>query len=1163
MAEFSSTFDNQEGNIKIPYTGSPGEESTFPVADCNCGDDRSTTVSVSDESSSVSVDVSIKQSGYREQFIPSDDDEGIMGSEGDIFLSVRDDVELLPVRCTVFNEVTIDLSDTSGIKALVDSAEEPVMVKVTNSVPSGAEEMAALMQHFKEGGDMYSNEKKMYLDISGTGVQVVDGKNTEGFYAIAVGDMAAGAFEGSGLSRLVVTGDSGVADGAFKSCDSLKTVEIENSGISIGEGSFEECTSLYSINLHNASSISELAFSGCVSLEDIFLSDGVSIGRKAFDVCKNLSSVTYFGMDEGESVSQESFGVSGIDIINVAPFYNGDTFGGVPVRLMEVPDPIAKYDPTGHTNEDMAEYPVLTDLTGNGHDIYCNNFAWSGMSGIGGYVFNFLKLDVSGPQIGFTDKNTNSKIYINRANNSQVQYSSAYDIINCKIKVSGLSDNIANGNIESFKIYRGDLGNESGLMITKDGEYEINITEVDGTNRIYMFAFSSKGTKESPYELSVPIVIEQLPLYGNALVSDGVDDYGICENFPILTKEKGYTVVAVRKPINTDLGVYVSKRGINNGASIGAFAFEKFQISNPDYTKTCYSFGNINKIDSYPNLFSYMTSKSYNGKSLFTGPSNDDSYLMVFAGYIAITETDYKVSEQGSCALYALEIYDRDLTPYQIEAVKKRLMDKYNNPEDTTSDWYGVEWYTNQSPSRVMRIGNVNLHKSLPIQSGMYRCILNDNGEEVYKLDPNDSTKKEDGTPAVLDGTDGNVMVYIPVFYARFESKGYRRRVKLSDHYKPGFIKMGGCYISAYEATVDRTISTLIKLASVVNTTANFRGGDNNEEWDNTYRSLLGMPATAISLTNFRTYARNRKDGDTQWNCMDYTAYKAVYWLYVVEYADRNCQLDFNENLTSEGFRQGGLGAGVTNITKWDSFNSYYPFVPCGHTNRLGNKTGIVQFIMPFEYDAGGAANYAGAYRAETAYTDGQFVSEGQELYECIAEAAAGTALSDTTYFTNVSRTSTNVPSYRGIENIFGHLWKWTDGVHIKVQSEEAGGKSILYTSDNPANYQDTDYEGYEEKGYVSRANGCVRDIIFGRDGDFYVSEDGGTGGSYTTYFSDYSYTNIHESGEPLRGLLLSGHANLGSYAGLVYVHSSVGPATTHACIGSRLCYIPAADTSI
>ena len=1145
MAEFSSTFDNQEGNIKIPYTGSPGEESTFPVADCNCGDDRSTTVSVSDESSSVSVDVSIKQSGYREQFIPSDDDEGIMGSEGDIFLSVRDDVELLPVRCTVFNEVTIDLSDTSGIKALVDSAEEPVMVKVTNSVPSGAEEMAALMQHFKEGGDMYSNEKKMYLDISGTGVQVVDGKNTEGFYAIAVSDMAAGAFEGSGLSRLVVTGDSGVADGAFKSCDSLKTVEIENSGISIGEGSFEGCTSLYSINLHNASSISELAFSGCVSLEDIFLSDGVSIGQKAFDGCKNLSSVTYFGMDEGESVSQESFGVSGIDIINVAPFYDGDTFGGVPVRLMEVPDPIAKYDPTGHTNEDMAEYPVLTDLTGNGHDISCYNFAWGGMSGIGGYEENYTKDEWTIAASRGTAEATSNNIkvtsilevslliYYNGTSNAP-----SFTVPSYKIKVSGLTDGQ-----ELRYLNNANVGVEIMFTIAKDGEYQLPSYDFPGGPNAYGFSFKN-------VQQECNITIEQLPLYGNALVSDGVDDYGICENFPILTKEKGYTVVAVRKWLDySGPCCFIA----NGNGSTGSFLFEI--IEHGDEKRT-YNFNSSNKVNEYPELTTYQNSIEYNGLELTIGtPTATTNNLKLFnlaSGYSKI-------------ALYSLEIYDRDLTNYQIEAVKKRLMDKYNNPEDTTSDWYGVEWYTNQSPSRVMRIGNVNLHKSLPIQSGMYRCILNDNGEEVYKLDPNDSTKKEDGTPAVLDGTDGNVMVYIPVFYARFESKGYRRRVKLSDHYKPGFIKMGGCYISAYEATVDRTISTLIKLASVVNTTADFRGGNNNAEWDSTYRSLLGMPATSISLTNFRNYARNRKDGDTQWNCMDYTAYKAVYWLYVVEYADRNCQLDFNENLTSDGFRQGGLGSGVTNINseKWNSFNIYYPFVPCGHTNRLGNKTGIVQFIMPFEYDAGGAANYAGAYRAETAYTDGQFVSEGQELYECIAEAAAGTALSDTTYFTNVSRTSTNVPSYRGIENIFGHLWKWTDGVHIKVQSEEAGGKSILYTSDNPANYQDTDYEGYEEKGYVSRANGCVRDIIFGRDGDFYVSEDGGTGGSPTTYFSDYSYTNIHESGEPLRGLLLGGCAHDGSSAGLVYVGSYNGPATALANLGSRLCYIPAADTSI
>ena len=958
MAQFSSTFDNQEGNIKIPYTGSPGEESTFPVADCNCGDDRSTIVSVSDESSSVSVDVSIKQSGYREQFIPSDDDEGIMGSEGDMFLSVRDDVELLPVRCTVFNEVTIDLSDTSGIKALVDSAEEPVMVKVTNSVPSGAEEMAALMQHFKEGGDMYSNEKKLYLDISGTGVQVVDGKNTEGFYAIAVGDMAAGAFEGSGLSRLVVTGDSGVADGAFKSCDSLKTVEIENSGISIGEGSFEGCTSLYSINLHNASSISELSFSGCVSLEDIFLSDWVSIGQKAFDGCKNLSSVTYFGMDEGESVSQESFGVNGIDIINVAPFYNGDTFGGVPVRLMEVPDPIAKYDPTGHTNEDMAEYPVLTDLTGNGHDITCNNFAWTEESGI--------------------------------------------------------------------------------------------------------------STVNHP----------------NALVSDGVDDYGICET-PF--GEVG-TVIIMLDEIKWDALKYL----YNAGAGLEVTSNRIF----------CWKPAN--------EVIASGTTNEEQGGTIKQTPI-DGKFIVFTRNPNEITSNFYLFGNSGkgeiSIALYSLEIYDRDLTPYQIEAIKKRLMDKYNNPEDTTSDWYGVEWYTNQSPSRVMRIGNMNMHRTLSIQSGMYRCILNDNGEEVYKLDPNDSTKKEDGTPAVLDGTDGQVMVYIPVFYARFESKGYRRRVKLSDHYKPGFIKMGGCYISAYEATVDRTISTLIKLASVVNTTADFRGGNNNAEWDGTYRSLLGMPTTATSLTNFRTYARNRKADNTEWNCMDYHAYKALYWLYVVEYANRNCQLDFNDALTSEGFRQGGLGAGVTNIngTKWNTFNGYYPFIKCGYTNSLGNKTGVVAYTMPDEYDA------------KTPLT-------------------------------------TYVPSYRGVENPFGHIWKCTDGLHIKIQSEEAGGRSILYAADDPASYQDSNYDGYEEISDIARTEGYVKDILFD-DGDMLPTVT--TGSSSTKDFSDYFYTNVPASGETLRVVLFGGYARNGAASGFAYAYAADAPSYTNAYIGSRLCFIP------
>ena len=753
-------------------------------------------------------------------------------------------------------------------------------------------------------------------------------------------------------------------------------------------------------------------------------------------------------------------------------------------QAMSVPDPLAKYDPTGHTNEDMAEYPVLTDLTGNGHDITCHNFAWSGMSGIGGYAEDYTKdrwaISDSRGTVEATSNNikvtsiieVSLLIYYNGSSNEP-----SFTVPSYKIKVSGLTDgqelrylNNANGGVEIM------------FTIAEDGEYQLPSYDFPGGATAYGFSFKN-------VQQECNITIEQLPLYGNALVSDGVDDYGICENFPILTKEKGYTVVVVRKIITNKGYVCSTARSIENGA----FIFEGIGVNDT------YSFGKVNYITFKPSLFTYQTSKSYNGKQITPGEAESTNRLLIFGGLL---------NNLSNIALYSLEIYDRDLTPYQIEAVKKRLMDKYNNPEDTTSDWYGVEWYTNQSPSRVMRIGNMNLHRTLPIQSGMYRCILNDDGEEVYKLGADDSTKKEDGvTSAVLDGTDGMVMVRIPTFYAKFVRDGNKRRVLISENNLPGFMRMGGCYISAYEATIDRTTSGTPKLASVVNETANFRGGNNNAEWDGSYRSLLGMPATVTSLTNFRTYARNRKADNTEWNCMDYHAYKALYWLYVVEYANRNCQLDFNDALTSEGFRQGGLGAGVTNIngTKWNTFNGYYPFIKCGYTNSLGNKTGIVAYTMPDEYDA---------------------------------EAPL------TTY----------VPSYRGVENPFGHIWKWTDGLHIKIQSEESGGRSILYTADAPASYQDSNYDGYDEVGDIARTEGYVKDILFD-DGEMLSTVT--TGSSSTKDFSDYFYTNIPASGESLRGVLFGGSATDGTNAGFTYSRTDSVPAETSAHFGSRLCYIP------
>lgn len=135
-----------------------------------------------------------------------------------------------------------------------------------------------------------------------------------------------------------------------------------------------------------------------------------------------------------------------------------------------------------------------------------------------------------------------------------------------------------------------------------------------------------------------------------------------------------------------------------------------------------------------------------------------------------------------------------------------------------------------------------------------------------------------------------------------------------------------------------------------------YRGGNNNAAWDGTYRTLLGRPASSVSLTNFRAYARKRGTAGMNgcgWNCYIYEANHAIYWLFVIEYAMLNSQAAFTAETDSNGLKQGGLGEGVSTLdkSKWNVFNNSYPFVPCGITNELGNITGVVTYQMPAEYD--------------------------------------------------------------------------------------------------------------------------------------------------------------------------------------------------------------------
>lgn len=414
--------------------------------------------------------------------------------------------------------------------------------------------------------------------------------------------------------------------------------------------------------------------------------------------------------------------------------------------------------------------------------------------------------------------------------------------------------------------------------------------------------------------------------------------------------------------------------------------------------------------------------------------------------------------------------------------------------------YYGIEWDITVS-GKPTRIGKMELHQSLPLQNLMRRCIQKDNGDVNYYLHANDSTKRDNGASADLTGADGMYMVELPDVYIRFEMDGNKRRCLMSTEALPGFHLWSKNYVSAVEATVERATN---KLAAVVNNTAAYRGGGNQADWDALSKTQLGKPATNISLTTFRTYARNR--GSVEWNCNTYSIQKKLFWLFAVEYCTFNFQEAFNAALDDNGYRQGGLGDGVTTLdgVKWSKFCGYYPVIPCGTTNSLGNRTGGVAYNMPSEFDATTKVVY--------------------------------------------------VPSYRGVENPFGHVWKWTDGCKAMIQSETDGGLSEFYACDTPLNFTSSGVDNYEKRGNLPRNGGFVKAVCLGEDGEIIPLA---VGAGSTTYFCDYFYTSIPASGTSERSVLFGGYVNLGTIAGFVCVDTTNTASHAYANIGSRLCFIP------
>ena len=474
--------------------------------------------------------------------------------------------------------------------------------------------------------------------------------------------------------------------------------------------------------------------------------------------------------------------------------------------------------------------------------------------------------------------------------------------------------------------------------------------------------------------------------------------------------------------------------------------------------------------------------------------------------YAQLTDLDNLATKTEVQAKLDTSTYTSDKATF---ALKSEIPTDYATEEDIQEAigeiniedlvMYGVEFDTSVSSPDCTRIGNPNLHRTLPVHSQMRGCLLNDDGSLNKYLNESDWTSE------TRDGSQGQVMVEVPEHYVKFEMEGTKRRVKMSITPVVGYKKISRYYVSAYEATVQRSAS---KLSSVVNTDADYRGGNDDSSKDAASNTLLGRPATSISRTNFRTYARNRKEGSTEWNCMTYDIQKDLYWLFVVEYATLNTQKAFNSAKTSEGYAQGGLGDGVTTLDggKLNTFNGYNPFIPCGHTDELGNGTGEVEFSMPTEYDS------------------------------------------------NIK--TVNVPRYRGIENPFGHIWQWTDGINVRISpnSPTGDGLSKVFVTDNPEYFNDSNYNNMQHVGNEARTESYVKEMIFGEGGEIMPSV---VGGGSTTYFCDYHYTNI-PTAETLFGVLYGGGARDGSSAGFVYAVSNHAPSSTYTHFGSRLCFIPA-----
>lgn len=366
-----------------------------------------------------------------------------------------------------------------------------------------------------------------------------------------------------------------------------------------------------------------------------------------------------------------------LNTIRLRGFYGGKLRkgsggGGSGDGFPQLPGDVTRWHFGGLTNEMMAamDDPRIEDADGKGRFLSFKNFAWGGMSGVGGYVDNWNSSADWAINSYWVNSHTDHKLqFITASTVVQVKSKNVYNAENVYkniLNVNGLTEAVNKGAVSSLKIFVTDSITSKVIKIFSfetDGVIQISFDDVLQDYYVNYF-LSGNNTND------IDITIEQLPLYPGALVFDGVDDYGTCNNFPILTKEKGYTVVALRQWITRGERALGLVSNVKNWLHDGAFLLEYRNIQ-ADHLNKPISFGAIGSEMDLPHILTYQTSKSYNGVSITTG--NFEGTDVLHVGKLAPTNV-------GTCinaAIWELVFLDHDATEEELAKIKDYFVKTY------------------------------------------------------------------------------------------------------------------------------------------------------------------------------------------------------------------------------------------------------------------------------------------------------------------------------------------------------------------------------------------------------------------------------------------------------------------------------------------------------